>query len=704
MLKIDNFLTFRSEIKAIKSLNKTDVAIVSQHNGIKVFSPTEQEQKNSFNNKLISSKTRDIAFSDDGEYFAIANMGDKNIHIFHIESKKHIKTIKTPHEISKLIFDNSSRYIFASTISGRVLQYKIDNSTLLARVCSFISNTKRQSYVSALFNYKHLLATAGFGDKIYIINTHSNQKTELISSSKARVTSFAFKNNSELISANIEGLIEVYDLFENKNIYQIETPFTNIAQICLVPNSDFILIHNKENSIALLNYKTKKIVKHKYIDVGEKISVINMHSEAEVIIGLLSGKVLRVQLPNRSLLLELIQQNRYEDAYDLIEYSEVLKSSREYKRLENLYSSSFKNCVDALSKQNHKLAEKSIEKFIHIGSKKGEIKELFKAFENYPRLQILYLEKKLPLAFALCNKHQALKHTFQYQKLNEAWIEHFKDAQRQLTLGRLKDAKAILSVYNTVISKRELIQAVLHNSKEFLVFIKHFEDKNYTESEKILSKFPIFASAPTYTPEPLDVEKTIANIESLIVKSDFASAKKEIINLKNNTQEVAAINKLIKKLKLSSTLQKYYDNNDFFSCYKILDLNLFLINTELGTFLEKHWYKLMQESEEYALKGDIKNVKKTMGELLTLTSRTEKTGSFLRISFHIKIKQLMAKKNYKTAESLIYSYIDIFGLDNEMQDLMRQFETLSKLKLALSEGQNQRPARDAWVDSKITQD
>ncbi len=120
---------------------------------------------------------------------------------------------------------------------------------------------------------------------------------------------------------------------------------------------------------------------------------------------------------------------------------------------------------------------------------------------------------------------------------------------------------------------------------------------------------------------------------------------------------------------------------------------------KLSKMLESHWSKLMDQCESLALKGDLKEIKNILGELIVLKSRSAKTGDLLRLSFQTKIKQLLSKRTYTKAESIIYSYIDIFGLDTEIKTLMRTFEKFSQKKLAITVNQELTKERDAWMES-----
>jgi hypothetical protein len=88
-----------------------------------------------------------------------------------------------------------------------------------------------------------------------------------------------------------------------------------------------------------------------------------------------------------------------------------------------------------------------------------------------------------------------------------------------------------------------------------------------------------------------------------------------------------------------------------------------------------------------------------LGELINLKTRRDKIGDLFRLGFHIKIKIFIHKKTYKKAESILYSYLDIFGIDKETNNIMRMYEKLSKTKLALS--QESRITRNRWIESEF---
>jgi DNA-binding FadR family transcriptional regulator len=112
--------------------------------------------------------------------------------------------------------------------------------------------------------------------------------------------------------------------------------------------------------------------------------------------------------------------------------------------------------------------------------------------------------------------------------------------------------------------------------------------------------------------------------------------------------------------------------------------------------LESHWANIIQKAENFALKGNIKGVKSVLSGYMQVSSRKDKIGDLLRVSFHVKITELIHEKSAKSAESFIYSYIDIFGMDSEIISVMKEYEGYFLSKLAIT--QDKKIPRDNWLN------
>ena len=309
------------------------------------------------------------------------------------------------------------------------------------------------------------------------------------------------------------------------------------------------------------------------------------------------------------------------------------------------------------------------------------------------------MEKKYPLAYALCTKFPALTKTFQYSKMEEVFRDAFKNAQRQIAHGILENAKTLLNEYVTVAEKRPIIKLVLNDNESFIKFLKAIEAKDFQKINSIAKTNKLFTQIPTYKNIEEEMYKAVDDVQKDIDSCDIAAASKKIAKLQNIDSISSKISIQKDECRAIIKLQNAYKENNFIRCYEIIDKHHFLNKTDLGNLLQKHWFGVITKCEEFALRGNIKDIKASLGELITLETRRDKIGDLFRLSFHVRIKGLMAKKAYKNAENIIYSYIDIFGLDREIISIMKLFENRTKNKLAITQNQNARQSRDNWINS-----
>jgi len=705
MLKINHCLTTRSQITELQTTSDNNVIYSTIFHGTKVITPCKCETKFNISNKYLNSKTTATTFSPDGKFIAFAN---KNIiYILYISTHKIIKTILTHDIITILTFDSSSTYIICGTKHGRVLQYKYNNSSSLSRLCSFPlqRNTKKSffknNFVSVLVSHKNLIASSGYGGSIAIINLLSRANNIVISSSNIRIDALCFIDNSTLISGDIEGNIQIISFKTSKLAKKIATNFKNIKQIVLMPNPRYILVNNQTNSLAIIDIQKYKIINNKYLLFDALINKIALSNNGHLLVSLQNSELLYIEIPTIQQLIDFTEKDQLSEAFDLIENSPMLQNSQAHKNLEKKYHKLYLKAVEALTYNNMALALKLMEPLKENHYKQDEINSLFEAFEHFSKFNKLFLEKKYPLAYAMCSKYPAFTYTPQYKKMELVWKETFASAQRQMILKRNDLAIGILKEHMTTASKRPLIKFILNHTQEFLQFLKAIEKKEFNTINQLITKNTIFAQIPNYISLANEIEQNMLKVEQYIYKGDVSLALdliKELLYIPHIQERVKQLHNQNKHM---VQLLKAYQNNDFVLCYTLLDQFPYLIHTELGARLERDWSKLIQKCETFALHGDIKNIKLSLGNLITIPTRTEKIGDILRVSYHVKIKFLLSRKSFKKAELIINSYMEIFGIDNEIQQINKHFEKETSMKIAILENQPKKLSRDNWLNSEF---
>lgn len=696
----------RSFVTSLKVLRDGRIAFATKLHGAKICSAEECSIKLNFANVRLNSSTTAICFDNSGKLLAFAN--DKVIYIVHLESKNILKTINTDGEsIQLLIFDDNSQYLIAGSKNGRVLQYRFNSGSLLARLCSFPHEVAdrvkiRQNFVSAFAMNENKLAASGFGGTIVVIDIFSRANKIALNNGRSRTNALCFLDNDTLISGNFDGVVKIFSIKNKKILKEIVTPLNRIRQIVIMPNSNFIMLCSNTNYITIIDIKNYKIAHNNYVEFKNIVTRIATLDDETIVATLKDGTIKKVRLPSISKLKSFIVHNSLDKAFELVEREPMLQDTAEHLKLISLYNKIYNEATQALINQNITLAAELISMFKNIPSKQKEISSLFIAFKNYNRFKVLYLEKKIALSYAMCVKFPELKNTPIYKNMEKNWIDAFKNAQRQLLLGQNQNAKALLSEYIHVTSKKDMIELILKQNKEFIQFIIAANKKDYIKAFILASRNKILQQIPSYDTINKELDIQILNIDKLINKGDIKSARAALDKINDIPHLKRQINILYKKCNHFEELQAHYQQDNFKECYESLDKHPLLYDTELGILLNKHWDDIAKKCEISALKGNVKEIKNILGELIKLEKRRDKIGDFLRLAFHVKIKAYILKKTYTKAEKTIYSYIDTFGLDQEINSLSKKYEVKSKSKLAITQefGTN-RIMRGSWINSDL---
>ena len=695
----------RSEITGLSILEDNSFIFSTKIHGAKIFSHKSCSATQNLSIELLGAKTTAVAFSQKSDLLAFAN--GNIIYIINTQNKMLLQTIRTNEgEISLLTFVPDTKYMITGTVNGRVMQYRYDGRSPLSRLCSFGQGKERlarvkTNYVSAFTFYKEYFAVSGYGGLITVLKMSSYTNRYNITASKVRVSALCFLNDDKLVSANIDGFVQIHSLKKHHSVKNITTPFRNINSILVMPNPRYIMVSAENKNLILIDTLSAKIVSSSYLSFKENVQQIKLTKDNNLLVVLNNNELYKVQLPTAEHLKSFLLSNELDKAYNLIEKDPMLQGTREHKRVEVVYENLYTQAVNALINSNTKEARKLMQKFSAIKSKKDDINSIFKAFEHYPRFKTLYLEKKYALAYAMSDKHPALKRTKQFKKMEEIFKEAFTFAQKQILIGREDLAKEILSVYATVVSKKPILKLVLNQNKDFIDFLKAIHEKNHLLIEKLVAKNEMFSQIPTYITLKNSTQTLVDKIRKELDHGEADNAIALIKQLIDTPSLKDELQELYKEAKLVQKLQASYKDSDFKTCYQILDSTNTLDNLELSRLLEIHWSKLMNKCEESALKGDIKSIKKILGDLISIKSRLDKIGDMLRLSFHTKIKALMAKRSFKSAENIIYSYIDIFGQDSEVFSIMKTYEKVTKNRLAITNAKDFSLPRDNWLNSSL---
>jgi hypothetical protein len=689
MIKQLECFKLHKNILTFDKVNHDFIGVATKTQNIKIFSTHNCQKIQNIYFDLLGEKTTALAFHPSLDLIAIAN-GEK-LYILSIKERNIIQTIITQDGIIQLLsFIDQKPYLISGTANGRVMQYRYDGRIHISRLCSFpytITGSRKNiqnNYVSVIAHNNIYVACSGFGNAVTIIKFNSQANKISFEVSKAKINALTFLNNNQIAFTNVEGILFITKIKKNTLITQLNTQARNIIKLLPLAQSNYILIISKATYIILFNTKTNKIIKRNFLTFEKEILSAILLNENELLVTFLDNSAKKIFLGSPEILQELLKEKKLIETFELLEANPMLMNTAPAKEAEALYLELYSQIALELFQSNNEEDLEYLQNFTHIKTKKNEIQKLLLAYKNYPKLQHFYQEYKFPLAYALCENFPPLKLTPLYKEMEDNYKKSFVLAQKQLLSQKVDAAKRALKPFATVHSKRAMIQLLLRQNKEFLSFIRAIAQKDYKRVDILVKTSPIFKEIPSFIALQEELFRNLHIIRDLIKIGDIPEA----INKIKKLQYIPMIKKDLETLYSLATEAKkllyYYENNYLVQCYELIDANSDLEFMNLAQLLEEHWNTKVNNSELFALQGDIKAIKDELDDLIHITTRKEKIGDLLRLSFHAKIKNEIQKDYYKSSENLIYSYIDIFGIDSEINQIMKIFEKTSKSKLAIT--------------------
>lgn len=489
---------------------------------------------------------------------------------------------------------------------------------------------------------------------------------------KYNFTNIIVSNQTKLVSSDMYGTISIVDIYTC--MIQKFSLNSRVKATAISLYDENILIGDAKGDLTFFSCEKNKIIKN-LMTPFIKISQI-------------------IKTPNKKYML-LNSDNYYITLVNL-----------ELKKITILKYLSFEYKIISIAINDDGL--------LYIAFENNDIINL--SIYNTEKLNDLIEKDSINKAYNLVKSNPLLENTIECEFLEQ----RYKLAYKEATLGLIySDKTAIIrlkSLYGNIETKKEDIDDLEKAFKEYKHLKDLFLEKKYTICYALIDKFPPLKATLEYKKLEQRYKSSLLSAQHFMsinqqelareILQDYItiqSKRPTIKPLLENNQEYLAhqeINKIKAKLDINTlTFHRAYNHNDFKRCYEILDENLSLNDLELAKLLNKHYQKIILKCDEFALDGDIQNIQKDLGELLKISTRKKKTGDLLRVSFRAKIKKLIDKKVFKEAENMIYSYMDIFGMDFDLSILMKEFEKSSSVTLAISEQRQIKKDENAWYYS-----
>jgi hypothetical protein len=648
-----------------------------------------------------------MAYHNNQQLFAIAH----HHHIFILDKNNPNQPLYTlvSHyaEVTALHFFHDS--LLVGTKEGRVLLYTLTNTQPLIRLCSFPLHYKGEiprnnNYVSAFASYENIVACSGYGGGVVVLNPNTLHNKTILQNNTNKVTALSFVDATTLLVGTIKGELLMYQLYPNiTKIYTISTSLSSVDTIVHLKHLPLVLLSStQDNHIVLVHLHTQEVVKNHYLHCNAPITDTFLDNNT-LFVALKNKHFLTFELFQHATLLQALQKQQLPEAFEIVEDDPLLRYTPHYQQLQTLYEQHKTQALhDALRNKKEKL-QQLIKNFSKLPKQKKELQEMHKALSHYTQLQNLYNEQKYHLALNLAYTYPLLKQTPLYTRLEHHFTKIFQQAQKHITRNNPKQAHTILAPYTIVNEKKEIVTLLLRDNTNFIKFLHALQNKEYVTLFSLVKKHTLFTKIAHFQHLLHFLDGELQTLYTLLEAMQIETLREKITQLQGVPHFKTQLQELYYATTQLQKLLKLYDNTQLKECYELLDINPLLQHTLIAKELETHFVTTIKKSQNYALQGDVLQIKKELKTLLLIATRKEKIGSLLRVAFRVKIRQLLKQRSFHSAENMIYSYIDFFSFESELQPFIQELEKNSTQKIAISLP-NDSLKRDGWRESPLMVD
>ena len=702
-------INFNEKIAYLSILSDGSLAIVDMANNFSVTDLVSLDKsfEISLKKAYVHIQKQSISFSLDGKYLAFAEKEQSVVRVVNIQTHKLHHSYPTHNNnVETLCFDPSSSYLVAGCVTGRVFLWSLFSTGSISRLSSFpeysASFTQpKVNYVSyACFSPSgSLVATTGYGGSIVITDIHTEVSPKRITPKHVRVNAMSFVGEDFLCAGNIEGGIDFIDLSTSQILKHFGTGLGAISSFCVSKSLSYVLVSGSSKSVVLIDLKEKKVVDKDYIRLNSKVTRMDINSKDQLFIGCENGSVNMYDLFPQEMLQLRIKTSAFVKAYELILNYPLLKESDLTQKIEEAWQKSFEQSIKYVEEKKYEEALTNLRKFVSVYSKQDTVQEFKTLISHYERFKLAVKHENFALAYSMADNVPLLKDTSSYKEMEEIWNNAFLKAQAYLVRDKTHELFKVLEPFNKVTSKLCFIQVLVRQPELFLEFVSLINIHKYDKIFQIAHRYPCLKEISLYKNIVDSVDTIYESSKENIFLRKYDKVKEQMQELSHIPFMKTKFEELSHILSFATRLEHLYEEDDINSCYALIDKHEILKKSELSKILEKIWLQKMKACEKNALLGHTKEIKKILGGLINITTRSQKIGMLLRFSFLTQIKYIIIKKQFDILQEAFDNYINMFSYDTELDNLVIKLEKDKIMDIKLSEEQKLRRTRSLWLNT-----
>ena len=621
----------------------------------------------------VFENTSDI--SPNGNYIAIAEVKGKKTFIYDLKNKKmKYKFGWHKGEVLLVSFDEEENYLLTGGMDGRAYMWSLKLGRMLNAL------PPHPDYIlSGGFSKNSLWAATGSYDRlISITNIASINVSYRKKVHRGAVNKIKFFNGNIMISGDKSGELIKWDFRKGKVLKRFENMADMVVDFVSDENQEFLFAITKEKRVYLYDFESGELIIQEFIKLSEFPSVLAYNPNLNhLYVGCVDGSLYIYDLlKDENELKNLINEKKYSKAYELIKKNPILKRTKEYKELENIWEKTLSAIQKLLEKGDIEKAKYLFEPFKNESIKRNIFQSLLKDYAEFEKFKNAVINQKYPLAYSLARQYPIFKESAYYKKMENDFKKAFNKARELIKLGKADMAKEIFKPFRGVSEKVSLIQSLFNEKMLYDLLKKLIAKKEFKEFFNFVERYPFLVDTNEYEMAMKYGEAFLNQAKESIKKGDYKEALRYTEILKNFPKYRQQAEEIENEAKNILNFLMFIANKDYDKVEEMIDRYPYLEKLDDYQNFMKEYKKLINEGERYAVVGDVEKIKHLFNDYVNYNLFKTFVYQLVKRAY---LNQIMAYLKEKEIEKLIKgikNYIKLFGFDNEIGDLMKMAKKL----------------------------
>ncbi|MDF1880673.1 hypothetical protein JHD50_05030 [Sulfurimonas sp. MAG313] len=674
-MQADKSLEFKSAIITLKELNDGTLVVMSKNGDLRCLNTFSHKTISGFKTNIEQERSSGqyMSMSACGKYAACVLSQSPNAVVFDVPSKIVLHTTSGHKgDIECVCVDDNSRYIVTGGTDGRTYVYDIISNLLI------FSFPPHADYIASLaINDFHILS-ASYDKSISVLNLDTMKTPSKLRGHSAVIVQMVFLKDMQMLSADKEGNILVWDLKTASLLRRLPKANDDITCLCVSKDETFLFLGSKLGYVFLYDLEKGIILMSSFIKEDSKIcSLALIEHKQEIVVGTKTGKLsFYPLLPDEDFLITQVKSKQYLSLYKQAQDNPILSYSPIFHQLESLWESSLSKATELLEREQKSNAEMILEPFKGVPIKSTIIKDLLKDYQEFNKFKQHILNKKYSLAYPIASLHPNFKKTEVYQSMEADWHLKFNKAKMYIMEkeGEVKVRK-YLNDFRGISQKSILIQELYTQRTAYMLFKRKLAQKDYVSLFALIEKCPFIKEFDEY-------DELLDYVNGIYIKATKALDKKQypkvlefasILSYFPEFKNEASI--MIKNTKLIKSFLELYADRNLNAMYTCIAESPFLLELSEAKELNDDWNEHLNLAQKFASKADVVNVVASLEDFFDIKTKHLNIALVVQQAYIAQFyRGVRANKSQVMIENGVKQYLIFLGIDESIEEFVQAFK------------------------------